>query len=97
MVFPIGQPLDPSDDPFTKNRPTVALIRLLTRLIFVWFLKQTRLVPAQLFDEKALGSLLKAAPHLHGSDGNYCSAILQNLFFATLNTEMTDEDEEGNM
>lgn len=96
VVFPIGQPLDPSDDPFTKNRPTVALIRLLTRLIFVWFLKEKHLVPAQLFDEKALGKLLNTAPHLHGSAGNYYSAILQNLFFATLNTEMMDEDEEGN-
>jgi adenine-specific DNA-methyltransferase len=96
VVFPKGQPLDDSDDPFTKERPTVALIRLLTRLIFVWFLKEKRLVPAQLFDEKALARLLKNAPHQHGSAGNYYRAILQNLFFATLNTEMADEDEEGN-
>jgi adenine-specific DNA-methyltransferase len=96
VVFPLGQPLESSDDPFTKNRPTVAMIRLLTRLIFVWFLKEKRLVPAQLFDEKALSSLLIAAPHLHANQGNYYQAILQNLFFATLNTEMTDEDEDGN-
>jgi adenine-specific DNA-methyltransferase len=96
VVFPQGQPLESSDDPFTKNRPTVAMIRLLTRLIFVWFLKEKRLVPAQLFDEKALSNLLSDAPHLHASQGNYYKAILQNLFFATLNTEMTDEDEDGN-
>ena len=66
VVFPKGQPLDDSDDPFTKERPTVALIRLLTRLIFVWFLKEKRLVPAQLFDEKALEKLLNTAPHQHG-------------------------------
>jgi adenine-specific DNA-methyltransferase len=96
VVFPQGQPLESSNDPFTKNRPTVAMIRLLTRLIFVWFLKEKRLVPAQLFDEKALSSLLIAAPHLHANQGNYYQAILQNLFFATLNTEMADEDEEGN-
>ncbi len=96
VVFPKGQPLDDSDDPFTKERPTVALIRLLTRLIFVWFLKEKRLVPAQLFDETALAKLLNTAPHQHGSAGNYYRAILQNLFFATLNTEMADEDEEGN-
>ena len=96
VVFPKGQPLDDSNDPFTKERPTVALIRLLTRLIFVWFLKEKRLVPAQLFDEKALAKLLNTAPHQHGSAGNYYRAILQNLFFATLNTEMADEDEEGN-
>ena len=96
VKFPIGQPNDPSDDPFTKDRPTVALIRLLTRLIFVWFLKEKRLVPAQLFDEKALATLLNTAPHQYGRKGNYYRAILQNLFFATLNTEMAGEDEEGN-
>ena len=95
VKFPKGQPLDDSDDPVTKNRPTVALIRLLTRLIFVWFLKEKRLVPAELFDEAALGKLLKLPPHQHDKQGNYYRAILQNLFFATLNTEMTDEDEDG--
>ena len=95
VVFPKGQPLDDSDDPVTKDRPTVALIRLLTRLIFVWFLKEKRLVPAELFDETALARLLNSPPHQHDKQGNYYRAILQNLFFATLNTEMTDEDENG--
>ena len=95
VVFPTGQPLEQSNDPATHERPTVALIRLLTRLIFVWFLKEKRLVPAALFDEKALSALLKTAPHQHGAQGNYYRAILQNLFFATLNTEMSDEDEDG--
>lgn len=96
VEFPKGQPLEKSDDPTTNGRPTVALIRLLTRLIFVWFLKEKRLVPAELFDEIALTRLLNQAPHLHGAQGNYYQAILQNLFFATLNTEMADEDEDGN-
>ena len=96
VVFPHGQPLEESDDPATKNRPTVAMIRLLTRLIFVWFLKEKRLVPAELFDEKALAKLLKHAPHQHDGQSNYYKAILQNLFFATLNTEMAAEDEDGN-
>ena len=95
VVFPKGQPLEQADDPATHDRPTVALIRLLTRLIFVWFLKERRLVPAQLFDEKALGALLKAPPHQHDGQSNYYKAILQNLFFATLNTEMTEQDEDG--
>lgn len=95
VEFPKGQPLDDSDDPATSGRPTVALIRLLTRLIFVWFLKEKRLVPAELFDEAELGKLLKAPPHQHGAQGNYYRAILQNLFFATLNTEMTEQDENG--
>lgn len=96
VVFPQGQPLEKSDDPTTHNRPTVALIRLLTRLIFVWFLKEKHLVPAALFDEKTLTGLLNTPPHLHGAQGNYYKAILQNLFFATLNTETADEDEDGN-
>ena len=96
VVFPKGQPLDDSDDPFTKERPTVALIRLLTRLIFVWFLKEKRLIPAQLFDKDALEKLLVTAPQANGSAGNYYKAILQNLFFATLNTETADLDDDGN-
>ncbi len=96
VVFPKGQPLEKSDDPTTNNRPTVALIRLLTRLIFVWFLKEKQLVPAALFEEKALAGLLNTPPDQHGAQGNYYKAILQNLFFATLNTEMADEDEDGN-
>ena len=95
VEFPKGQPLDDSNDQATTGRPTVALIRLLTRLIFVWFLKEKRLVPAELFDEAVLGKLLKVPPHQHDKQGNYYRAILQNLFFATLNTEMTDQDEDG--
>ena len=96
VVFPRGQPLETSEDPTTHHRPTVALIRLLTRLIFVWFLKEKHLVPAALFDEKALTGLLNTPPHQHGAQGNYYKAILQNLFFATLNTETAAEDEDGN-
>lgn len=96
MQFPNGQPLEKSDDPATHDRPTVAVIRLLTRLIFVWFLKEKKLIPAQLFDEKALASLLKEAPSRAPAGSNYYKAILQNLFFATLNTEMAEQDEDGN-
>ena len=96
VEFPTGQPLEKSDDPATNGRPTVALIRLLTRLIFVWFLKEKRLVPTELFDETALARLLNSPPHQYGAQGNYYKAILQNLFFATLNTETADEDEDGN-
>lgn len=96
VTFPLGQPLEVSDDPATNLRPTVAMIRLLTRLIFVWFLKEKQLVPAALFDEKALAKLLKHAPHQNDQSSNYYKAILQNLFFATLNTETSEEDEDGN-
>lgn len=96
VCFPKGQPLDDSHDPATTGRPSVAMIRLLTRLIFVWFLKEKRLVPGELFDEKALANLLCIPPHQQQREGNYYKAVLQNLFFATLNTETNAEDEDGN-
>lgn len=58
-------------------------IRLITRLIFVWFLKQKGLIPEILFEKGKIFSILK-----HGSPSTYYKAILQNLFFATLNQEM---------
>ncbi|MBX3006830.1 MAG: hypothetical protein KF816_02265 [Melioribacteraceae bacterium] len=66
-------------------RNATNVIRLITRLIFVWFLKEKNLVPYKLFVKKEVEKLLKF------SDSNksaYYKAILQNLFFATLNTEM---------
>ena len=70
------------------KRNSVAVIRLLTRLIFIWFIKEKGLVLEALFERSALKGLLKADPGAHGDDSNYYRAILQNLFFATLNVEM---------
>lgn len=63
------------------------VIRMITRLLFIWFLKEKGLVPELLFDEHF------AKRHLthHGPDRtDYYRAILQNLFFATLNTEISE-------
>ena len=61
------------------------VIRLITRLLFIWFLKEKGLAPDPLFDEafarRALGN------HAPGRT-DYYRAVLQNLFFATLNTEI---------
>ena len=92
VQFPPGQPVDDSNDPATNGRPTVAMIRLLTRVIFVWFLKEKGLVPAELFDLQALANILKHPPNEHAGESNFYKAILQNLFFATLNTETVDEN-----
>ena len=73
------------------DRNAIGVIRLLTRLIFVWFIKERGLVPDALFDRKALKGLLKQAPHESPDAINYYQAILQNLFFATLNQEMGNE------
>src|SRR3990167_4347087 len=76
-------PDDAGKDKEVRNATSV--IRLITRLMFVWFLKEKGLVPDELFDEKQLKKLLK---YTDNKKSTYYKAILQNLFFATLNTEM---------
>lgn len=68
----------------------IAVIRLLTRLIFVWFIKEKGLVPEALFDPIELRKLLKDDPTQMRDSSAYYKAVLQNLFFATLNTEMSE-------
>ena len=61
------------------------VIRLITRLLFIWFLKEKGLVPEDLFAEDFADAALKRhAPERT----DYYRAVLQNLFFATLNTEI---------
>jgi len=79
VVFPD----DEIKDKDTRN--ATGVIRLITRLMFVWFLKEKNLVPEELFDERKLKSILKFADK---KKSTFYKAILQNLFFATLNTEM---------
>ncbi len=83
VVFP-NDTQDPSHDEEDNNKN---VIRLITRLIFVWFLMHKGLVNQQLFDVKALKNILKDFDP-EGDEGNYYIAILQNLFFATLNQEI---------
>lgn len=80
------------DEPDAENRNTIGLIRLLTRIIFVWFMKEKGLVPEELFD---LDKVQKIINFSDGSGSSYYKAILQNLFFATLNTEMTKDKAES--
>ena len=62
------------------------VIRLITRLLFVWFIKQKGLVEEDLFIESEVEKLLKDYDSDTGD--SWYRAILQNLFFATLNTEI---------
>ena len=67
------------------------LIRLITRLMFVWFVRERGLVPDELFDAKWLGDrFLRDFDPDDGEDGTYYNAILQNLFFATLNQPVAE-------
>lgn len=70
-----------------ETRNAMSVIRLITRLIFVWFLKEKGLVPWQLFDEN---SLRRDILHWDAdfNESTYYKGILLNLFFATLNHEM---------
>ena len=70
------------------------VIRLITRIMFVWFIKQKDLVPQRIFDIDYLQTILKEFDPYSQTVGNYYNAILQNLFFATLNRAI--EDEQGN-
>lgn len=82
----------PADtEPDDEKRRATSLIRLLTRLIFCWFLKEKGLVPESLFNETDLGKILA---DLSPDACTYHQAILQNLFFATLNQRM-GKDKNG--
>ncbi len=68
-----------------EKRRATGLIRLLTRLIFCWFLKEKGLIPEKLFHPTDLEKILT---DLDDDRSTYYQAILQNLFFATLNQRM---------
>ncbi len=68
------------------------MIRLITRLLFVWFIKQKHLVPDVLFKTDKLSEILKEFDPKDTADGSYYNAVLQNLFFATLNKAVTERE-----
>ena len=79
----------PADlEPDDEKRRATGLIRLLTRLIFCWFLKEKNLIPEKLFHPADLAKLLKGFDPESETSSTYYQAILQNLFFATLNQRM---------
>lgn len=65
---------------------SIFFIRMLTRLMFCWFLREKEnLVPSKLFEKRSANALLKDSSD---EAGTYYKAILQNLFFGTLNQEV---------
>ena len=83
VVFPADY-LYSNDD----ERVSLNLIRLITRIIFIWFMKQKGLIPDILFDPSRLPDIVKDFKR----GKNYYNAILQNLFFATLNQRKEDRE-----
>ncbi len=71
---------------FPDNENKTQVIRMITRILFIWFLKEKHLVPSDIFEEKGARVYLK---NLDFDTSDYYQAILQNLFFATLNTPIS--------
>ncbi len=70
-----------------ENGRNISIIRLITRMIFIWFMKIRQLIPDDLFKEDKIKDILN---DLSANKSTYYKAILQNLFFATLNTRQQD-------
>ena len=75
----------PTDQARTRSAEE-HVIRLITRLLFVWFIKEKGLIAEDLFIEAQVKNLLKS--YARDAGDSYYRAVLQNLFFATLNTEI---------
>jgi len=68
-------------------RNATNLIRLITRIIFIWFIREKNLVPQKIFDRLEISKILRGF-YQDKKSHNYYLAILQNLFFGTLNQKM---------
>ena len=66
--------------------PEEHVVRLITRLLFIWFIKEKGWVAEELFNPEQTKDLLTEDDFDNGDA--YYRSILQNLFFATLNTEI---------
>ena len=88
VSFPNDVASDSDDDKYNPQN----IIRLITRLIFVWFLRQKGLVPKELFKPDSLDRLLKDFKPEDLNSSTYYRAVLQNLFFATLNKKIEERE-----
>ncbi|MGC8756565.1 MAG: Eco57I restriction-modification methylase domain-containing protein [bacterium] len=77
----------PEDAERLDNGRNIAIIRLITRIIFIWFMKVRGLVPDALFNKEKIKEILL---NISENESTYYKAILQNLFFATLNTKQEE-------
>jgi hypothetical protein len=69
----------------TEDGRSIFIIRLLTRLIFCWFLQEKGFIPRDLFRRRIAEKMLH---DFSPKAGTYYQAFLQNLFFATLNQDL---------
>ncbi|MBO6219044.1 MAG: Eco57I restriction-modification methylase domain-containing protein [Treponema sp.] len=74
----------------TTEKNEINLIRLITRIMFVWFIKQKNLIPTWIFNKNELAEILTDADLSSDKKGNYYNAVLQNLFFGALNKKIEE-------
>jgi adenine-specific DNA-methyltransferase len=84
-------PIPKDEEQDEETLTSIFSIRLLTRLLFVWFVKEKKLISVALFQKEFITDLIKDFNPASDKEGKYYKAVLQNLFFATLNTPM-DKD-----
>ena len=89
----VSFPNDPTIQDDDREDIDTKVIRLITRLMFVWFIKQKGLVPSEIFDAKYIASILNDFDSQSATSGTYYNAIIQNLFFGTLNRPIIEDGE----
>ncbi|NLG06825.1 MAG: hypothetical protein GX559_04030, partial [Candidatus Pacebacteria bacterium] len=77
----------PADAIKKENGKEMSVIRLITRMIFIWFMQVKGFISRDLFDQVKIKSLVAEIDDPESS--SYFHAILQNLFFATLSKEVS--------
>ncbi len=82
VKFPQINPKNPKNNDEYQEE---SVLRLLTRLLFCWFLKEKDFIKNETFAEKHLQNILKDFEPESQTQGSFYNAVLQNLFFATLN------------
>ncbi|MDR2148954.1 MAG: hypothetical protein LBE91_21140, partial [Tannerella sp.] len=60
-----------------------AVIRVIIRLMFIWFMKEKELINPDFFTRDFMNDFLKR-------ENTYYNAVLQNLFFAVLNAKISE-------
>lgn len=88
-LWAVQKSVFPKDAEAEENGRKIAIIRLITRMIFIWFMRERGLVPRNLFDKHEIQKVLT---DLSSESSAYYQAILQNLFFATLNTRKDERE-----
>ncbi len=79
-------------EPEERFRQT-AVIRLITRIIFLWFAKEKEgLIPSELFEADQVSKYLNDFDSQSKTSGKYYQAILQNLFFPTLSVKQNERE-----